>query len=94
MAKTSAKQRPVHECRFGRVRCAIWANETEAGIRHNVTFSRLYKDGSDEWKDSQSFGRDDLPLVAKVSDLAMSWIYEHGRENGNGAPTNGHGDAF
>ena len=59
---------------MGRVRAAVWANETENGTRHNVTVSRLYKDG-DVWRDSSSFGRDDLPLVAKVVDLAHSWIF-------------------
>ena len=68
--------RPVHEVRMGRIRAAIWANETTNGRRHNVTLSRIYKD-DDVWKDSSSFGRDDLPLVMKVSDLAHSWIFEH-----------------
>lgn len=70
----SRKTRPVHEVRVGRIRAAIWENETQNGARHNVTISRLYKDG-DEWKDTASFGRDDLPLVAKVTDLAHSWIF-------------------
>ena len=71
----SPKQKPAHEIRFGRVKATIWENETEQGTRHNVTVSRLYKDG-DQWKQSASFGRDDLPLVAKVADLAHSWIFE------------------
>lgn len=81
--------RPVHEIRLGRIRAAIWANSTENGVRHNVTFSRLYKDG-DQWKDSQSFGRDDLPLLAKVADRVHSWIFEQtgansqNQEEGNG----------
>jgi len=69
----SAK-RPVHEVRMGRIKAAVWENETQNGSRHNVTFSRLYKDG-DQWKDSQSFGRDDLPLLIKVADLAHTWIF-------------------
>ena len=79
MARNGKSNRPVQEIRMGRVRAAIWENETQNGTRHNVTLSRLYKDG-DEWKDSTSFGRDDLPLVAKVADSAHSWIYEHGRK--------------
>lgn len=89
-----AKNRPVHELRFGRIRAAIWQNETENGPRHNVTITRLYKDGN-EWKDSTSFGRDDLPLVAKVCDQAHTWIFEQAaeRSNGNGHSDNGdHGD--
>ena len=69
------KQKPAHEIRLGRIKATIWENETENGTRHNVTVSRIYKDG-EEWKQSGSFGRDDLPLVAKVVDLAHSWIYE------------------
>lgn len=67
-------QKPAHEVRLGRIKATIWQNETEQGTRHNVTVSRIYKDG-DEWKQSNSFGRDDLPLVAKVVDLAHLWIY-------------------
>ncbi len=72
-----ASNKPVHEIRLGRIRAAVWLNDTENGPRYNVQFSRLYKDKTDQWKDSASFGRDDLPLVAKVADLAMVWIYEN-----------------
>jgi hypothetical protein len=88
MAKQQTKARPVHEVRLGRIRAAVWENETQNGTRHNVSFSRLYKDG-EEWKDSSSFGRDDLPLLGKVADLAHTWIFEqggsaNGSENGEG----------
>ena len=79
-------KKPVHEVRLGRIRAAIWENETQNGLRHNVTFSRLYKDG-DQWKDSSSFGRDDLPLVAKVADWAHTWICEQSRPAERTAPS-------
>lgn len=69
------KQRPAHEIRIGAVKATIWPNETSAGVRHNVVISRLFKDSGDEWRQSDSFGRDDLPLVAKVVDQAHDWIY-------------------
>ena len=40
-----------------------------------VTLSRLHKDGTG-WKDSTTFRRDDLPVVAKVMDMAYAWIWE------------------
>jgi hypothetical protein len=84
-----AKQKPVHEIRMGRIKAAIWANETDNGTRHNVTITRLYKDG-DEWKTSTSFGREELPLVAKIADMAHTWIYQQGQEsNGESQPSNG-----
>lgn len=68
------KQQPAHEIRLGAVKATIWENETAVGTRHNVNVARLYKDG-DEWKQTASFGRDDLLLVAKVVDLAHTWIF-------------------
>jgi hypothetical protein len=68
--------RPVHEIRLGKVKAAIWRNESEHGTRHNVTLSRIFKTESG-WDNSTSFGRDDLPLVEKLANLAHLWIYEH-----------------
>ena len=76
----SNKVKPCHEIRLGRIRATVWANEYEGVVRHNVTLSRLYKEDGGQWKDSTSFGRDDLPLVAKVADMVHTWIYEHGGE--------------
>lgn len=84
--RSADKARPVHEVRLGRIKAAIWENETQTGVRHNVTLQRIYRDG-EQWKTSDSFGRDDLPLVAKVVDLAHSWIFgqAHSSEGeGNG----------
>lgn len=66
---------PIHTIRFGLIKASIWQNSTRSGERHSVAIVRLYKNG-DTWVESTRFGRDDLPLVAKVSDLAHSWIYE------------------
>ena len=52
-----------------------WRNGTDEKPRHNVTFSRLYKEG-DEWKSTQSFGRNDLLVLAKVADLAHTRIFQ------------------
>jgi hypothetical protein len=77
MAKSASK--PVHEIRLGRIKAAIWENETQNGTRHNVTFQRIYRDEGGQWNTSDSFGRDDLPLVAKVADLAHTWIFQQGQ---------------
>ncbi len=82
-----ANQKPFHEIRLGKIKAAIWANTGEHGARYNVTFERLYKQG-DEWRQSDSFGRDDLPVLAKVADMAHTWIFEHAAEHGVAAPEN------
>ena len=72
----AAKTKPVHEIRIGRIRASIWANKSQAGRTfHKVTVQRLFKDEGG-WKSTASFGRDDLPLVAKALDRAHSWIFE------------------
>ncbi len=70
-----ANQKPVEEVRIGRVKAIIWRNGTDEQPRYNVTFSRLYKEG-DEWKSTQSFGRNDLLVLAKVADLAHTRIFQ------------------
>ena len=68
-----ANPKPVAEIRIGRVKATIWRNGTEEHPRHNVTFSCLYKDGN-QWKSTQSFGRNDLLVLAKVADQAHARI--------------------
>lgn len=81
MAKPANK--PVHEVRVGRIKAAIWENETQnGGVRHNVTFQRIYQDDAGQWASSESFGRDDLLLLAKVADLAHTWICREGQGSG------------
>ena len=71
-----SQRRPAHEIRLGMIRAAIWANSSGPNeVWFNVTVSRLYKDG-DRWKDSGAFGRDDLPIVAKIMDMAYAWIWD------------------
>jgi hypothetical protein len=67
------KTQPVHEIRLGAVKVAIWENATRNGTLFNVTVQRLYRD-DDQWKHSDSFGRDDLLLLAKLADQAHTWI--------------------
>ncbi|MEZ6137004.1 MAG: hypothetical protein R3C53_19085 [Pirellulaceae bacterium] len=70
----SDNNKPIHRIRLGAVAASVFANSTEKGEFHRVQIERAYKDGED-WKYTKSFNRDDLLLVAKVADLAHSWIH-------------------
>ena len=71
---------PVHTIRYGALRAAIWKRELDLGNNsrpmYSVTFTRSYKDGND-WKDSSSFGPDDLLTLAKIADDAHTFIHQN-----------------
>jgi len=70
--------RPVQTIRYGSIRAAIWRNMVDNGNAsrpaYSVTFSRSYKDGQTNWKESSSFGIDDLLVMAKAANEAHTWI--------------------
>lgn len=73
-APTGAKL-PVQTFRLGRIKAAVWENETDQKKFYNVTFARTYVDDAKNYHDTDSFGRDDLPLVAKLADQAHTFIF-------------------
>ena len=72
----ATKQKPISEVRIGSIKAAIWQNETDGGPRFNVTFQRLYRDEQNKWHSTDSFGRDDLLVLAKVAEKAFDAIHE------------------
>lgn len=77
------KKKPAHEIRLGSIKATIWANDTQNGQRYNAVLSRIYRLAEDKrtkedkgWRESESFGRDDLLLLGKVADLAQTWMFE------------------
>ncbi len=66
--------KPVAEFKLGLVKAVVWRNETTVGPRHNVTFARLFR-RDDQWHETSSFGRDDLPLVQRVAEQAHTFIF-------------------
>ena len=71
------KNQPVYEERLGRIKAVVWENETKNGAMFNVQFCRVYHDRESGWQESQSFGRDDCLLLARVAELVSVWIYRH-----------------
>ena len=76
--------RPVHEFRHRSLRVTVWKNDTAKGAMYNVTMSRMYR-SNERWKDSQSFGHDDLMNLAKLLFDAHSYISSLRRGTADGA---------
>lgn len=95
--------RPIHVVRYGTIKVAIWRNVVDNGQNsrpmYNCTTSRSYKErDSDEWKDTNGFGYDDLLVLSKALNDAHSWIAEQLARDSeevrqqSGRPTNGRRD--
>jgi hypothetical protein len=70
---TSESNLPVHTVRHRNIKASIWRNETEKGPMYKVSITRSYREGN-EWRDTHSFGYDDLMNVAKLMYDAHSVI--------------------
>ena len=66
--------KPAHKIRMGVLQVAIWRNHSEKGNWYSVIPARSYKQGDDLWKETDSLGSDDLLTMAKLLDLAHTWI--------------------
>lgn len=71
-----ANPKPIKEIPLGNIRAAIWANQSkDQRTWFSVTIARSYRSG-EQSKDSTSFSRDELPVVALAATMAYSWIWE------------------
>jgi hypothetical protein len=71
--------KPVHTIRNGSISASIWRQDTEKGPMFNVTFQRSYKEG-EEWKNSTSFGWNNLLLLSLLAMRAFEWIASQPRQ--------------
>lgn len=71
----ATKQKPLHHIRVGTVRASIWKQSAEEKEPfYTVTFSRSYKDKSDQWKNGHSYLSHDLEALMECAQLARNWI--------------------
>jgi len=65
---------PAHKLRSGVLQVTIWRNSGDKGNWYSVVPTRSYKQGEDTWKETDSLNFDDLLTMAKLLDLAHTWI--------------------
>ena len=75
---------PAHKIRSGALQVTIWRNHGERGNWYSVIPSRGYKQGDDAWKETDSLGFDDLLTMAKLLDLAHTWIMHQQQADAKG----------
>jgi len=67
---------PAHKIRSGALQVTIWRNHGDKGNWYSVIPTRSYKQGEDAWKETDSLNFDDLLTMAKLLDLAHTWIMQ------------------
>lgn len=78
-----SNNQPVQRLRIGNISAAIFENKTQDGKTfYNAQFDRSYRDG-ETWKHTQSYGRDDLLVLAKLADQVHSWIVDRQQATNN-----------
>ena len=75
---------PAHKIRIGVLQVTIWRNHGEKGNWYSVNPTRGYKQGDDTWKETDSLGSDDLLPMAKLLDLAHTWIMHQQQADAKG----------
>jgi hypothetical protein len=81
MAKNNDKEKnePVKQFRAGSLGCSIWETQHEDKTYYSATVSRAFtRDDGKTWEYSTTFGRDELPAVARLLDMAFAWIITQG----------------
>jgi hypothetical protein len=70
----ATNNKPANQPRCGNIKATIWENTSEKGPFFATTFSRPFKDQSGAWRNSTSFGLNDLETLVTVACEAKEWI--------------------
>jgi len=81
--------KPLKKFRAGQVSCALWENQAEVNGRTvmmlKATVERRYKDKEGDWKSSNSFSRNEIPMAIYCLQKALEAIIEQQNvHSGNG----------
>ena len=78
---------PVKKFAAGAVSCSLWENQIAVGgiprTMLKATVERRYKDTDGQWKSSNSYSRNEIPLVIHVLQQAFSYMLQERSSNGN-----------
>ena len=77
---------PVKKFRVGQVNCALRENELTVNgstvTKLSATLERRYKDKNEQWKSSNSLGRNEIPLAIYCLEKAFEAMVEERSVNG------------
>ncbi len=73
----NTNQKPFDKVQLGSIHAAIWQNTgTDGRHYYSVTFEKRYRDAQAQWQSTTSYQRDDMLVLAKVTDRAYDRIQD------------------
>ena len=79
--KQTKDNNPAQQLRAGALSVSIWEKQHDGKTFWSATPSRAFtRDDGKTWEYSDQFGRDDLPVVSRLMDMAFAWIVVRGGE--------------
>lgn len=72
-------QPPIHKIKIGNISIDIWENKTKQNNQEitfqSVTLNKNIKDKEGNWKNVQSYGKNDLPKIVLGLQKAFEYMY-------------------
>jgi hypothetical protein len=76
---------PAHKLRDGCLQVVIWRNtSTEGKTYYTANPTRSYRNGDDNWKETDSLNTDDLLAMSELLREAYRWIVNQKRADAKG----------
>lgn len=66
--------KPEFTHRLNHIEVAIWKNESDAAIWHNITFQRTFRNSEGAIQNTNNFRMTDLPAMAFLSAKAYDFL--------------------
>lgn len=68
------QNKPEFSHRLNRVEVAVWKNESDTSIWHNITFQKSYRDSEGALQSTTSLKMDDLPALSFLAAKAYDYL--------------------
>jgi hypothetical protein len=87
MNDQQTKQGPAMKFKRGSIEAAIFENQKDGKVWHNVAIIRRYRNRGGEYRSTSTYAYADLVQVARIAEQAEGWIAARLQELGTGAPS-------
>ena len=74
MSEPTETNKPEKTFRSGALSVSVWKRRHNDDVFYNATPQRAYKAKDESWQYTDSFGRDDLPIVGALLQQAFAFI--------------------